>query len=592
MSVSVFEHTQFVYLGNELYAAGLYGHAREFFLLAASGEGSSEIELRLGQCENRMGEALQAERRARRLLQRHERVAAVWLLLIECLIAQGALKAALCACNQALLCAPEDSRVYSALGLVSEQSGQLESAFDAYRKAFALDSGDSSKLSTLVSIKRRLCDWEGLPELSQRLRACVARGVDDIPPFAFLAEGATAAEELVCAQSFARRFIINHAPLPSQHSSAQGSLRIGFVSHGFGEHATTILTSSFFEHLQRLGAQVHLFATNVDHGSAPRRRLQNAVQELHDVAGQTLYAITERIRSTGVDVLVDLDGYSKGAIPRVFALRCAPVQVNWLGYPGTSGAPYMDYVVADRFVLPESMRQHFSEAVAYLPRCFQPSDPARRVGNPLPRDVYELPAQGVVYACFNGSFKINPRSFTRMLRVLAQVPGSALWMLKGDGRASERLRSAAKAFGIDPARLIFTEKKIHLVYLACFHHVDLFLDTEHYNAHTTASDALWAGCPVLTRPGDTFATRVAGSLNHHLGVSECNVDSDDAFVAEAVRYGLDAQARKALRAKVDRRRSESGLFDMEAYARDFVMLLDRLVADRRSIGSSEISLAS
>ena len=583
MSVEVLEPTKLVGLGNELYAAELYTHAREIFSLATSGDTSPEIELRLGQCESRMGKVLDAERRARRLLQRYERVTAVWLLLAGCLIAQEAFKAALWACNQALTRTPGDARIYSVLGLVFEHLGDFESARDAYHMTVALDPNDPVGLSTLVFVKRKLCDWDGLDELSERLQGCIARGADDVSPFLFLGEGASPAQELTCARTFARRFtkVINPVSSQPRRSVTHGPLRVGFVSHKFGEHAGTILTSAFFEQLQRLGPEIHLVATSTDRGSAPRRRLQNAVHRFHNMAGRTPYEIAEQIRSTEIGVLIDLDGYGRGAVPRVFAQHCASIQVNWLGYPGTSGAPYMDYVIADRFVLPESMRPCFSETVAYLPRCFQPSDPTRRVSNPPSREACGLPRVGVVYACFNASFKINPRSFTRMLRVLNEVPDSVLWLLKGNGQASERLCKAAKEFGIDPSRLIFMGRKNHSAYLACFRHADLFLDTEHYGAHTTASDALWAGCPVLTRPGETFATRVAGSLNYHLGVSECNVDSDDIFVAEAVRYGMDVQARSALRAKVDRMRRESGLFDMAAYARDFLALLDRLVANHR-----------
>lgn len=571
-------------LGNELYAAELYDRARECFLLAAIDDGSPGIELRLGQCENRLGEATHAERRARRLLQRHEFVVSAWLLLAESLIAQEAFKAALHACNQAIAHVPGDARVYSVLGLVFERLGDVESARDAYHMAVELNPDNPAGLSTLVFIKRKLCDWKGLDELGARLQACVAHDAGDVSPFAFMAEGATPAQELACARAFARRFaqLTDRVAAWPRRYVAHEPLRIGFVSYKFGEHACTILTSAFLEQLQRLGPQVHLFATNADRGSAPRRRLQKTVHQLHDMARRNPYEIAERIRATGIDVLIDLDGYGKEAVPRVFALRCAPIQAGWVGYPCTSGAPYMDYVIADRFVLPESLRRYFSEKVVYLPRCFQPSDPTRHVRNPLPREACGLPDRGVVYACFNAGFKINPRSFARMLRVLNQVPGSVLWLLRGDGRASERLCDAAKALGVDASRLVFMDKKSHSKYLACFRHVDLFLDTEHYGAHTVASDALWAGCPVLTRPGETFAQRVAGSLNHHLGINECNVDSDEAFVAEAVRYGLDAQARAVLRAKVDLGRRESGLFDMAAYARDFLTLLGQLVAEHRT----------
>jgi predicted O-linked N-acetylglucosamine transferase (SPINDLY family) len=257
-------------------------------------------------------------------------------------------------------------------------------------------------------------------------------------------------------------------------------------------------------------------------------------------------------------------------------MRPAPVQVNWLAYPGTSGAPWIDAVLADAFVLPDALAPHFSERVVRLPRCFQPSDTARAIPPAPPRVDCGLPDDAVVYCCFNNSYKLNPRSVARALAVLRAVPDSVLWLLSGPGRADQRLRAFAQSQGVDPARLVFMAKQPHAEYLARLQQADLFLDTEPYNAHTTASDAIWAGCPVLTRPGDTFAARVAGSLNHHLGLPELNVDSDEAFVARAVALGRDHGARRALRERVARQRDASGLFDMRGFARDFARVVGGL----------------
>ena len=237
---------------------------------------------------------------------------------------------------------------------------------------------------------------------------------------------------------------------------------------------------------------------------------------------------------------------------------------------------WIDAVLADAFVLPDALAPHFSERVVRLPRCFQPSDTARAIPPAPPRVDCGLPDDAVVYCCFNNSYKLNPRSVARALAVLRAVPGSVLWLLSGPGRGDERLRAFAHANGVDPARLVFMAKQPHAEYLARLQHADLFLDTEPYNAHTTASDAIWAGCPVLTRPGETFAARVAGSLNHHLGLPGLNVDTDAAFVARAVELGRDRDARRALRARVARQRDASGLFDMQGFARDFARVVAEL----------------
>ena len=257
-------------------------------------------------------------------------------------------------------------------------------------------------------------------------------------------------------------------------------------------------------------------------------------------------------------------------------MRPARVQVNWLAFPGTSGAPWIDYVLADAFVLPPALAPHFSETVLRMPRCFQPSDTSRRVESPPPRETLGLPVQGTVFCCFNNSYKLNPRSMQRIFSVLRDTPQSVLWLLSGPGQADARLRQAAQTAGIAPARLVFMPKQPHALYLANLRHADLFLDTHPYNAHTTTSDALWAGCPVLTVPGETFPSRVAGSLNHHLGMEGMNAADDTQFVAIATRLGNSAADLAAAKARLQECKSGSGVFDMQAFAADFLHAAQRM----------------
>jgi predicted O-linked N-acetylglucosamine transferase (SPINDLY family) len=328
-----------------------------------------------------------------------------------------------------------------------------------------------------------------------------------------------------------------------------------------------------------MGADLHLFCTGPNDGTAYRDRLE-AAAPVHDVAGLDVPGFADKVRSLGVDVLVDLDGYSRERLPSVFALRPALLQLAWLGFPGTTGADFFDYVVADRFVLPQALSKHFTEPVAWLPRCYQPNDPTRIVPEPLPRKAYGLPEGGMVFVCFNAAQKLNPSSFSRMLEVLKAVPDSVLWLLEGPGGGRQRLCNAAAAAGVGAHRLVFMPRSGHADYLAAYRHADLFLDTEHYNAHTTASDAMWAGCPVLTKPGDTFASRVAGSLNHHAGLAELNAADDADFVAKAMRFATDESYRSTVTSRLRWARSHSSLFDPSGFASDFLTLVDRLLADR------------
>lgn len=468
---------------------------------------------------------------------------------------------------------PEHPGIALWLGHALEDAGDAEGAAAAYRRAHTLLPGEPYIAAQRLAWQRRLCDWQDLDALARQVRDAVARGQGAVEPFAFLSEDASAAEQLACARLRAAQIAASVRMLPATRVRASGPLQIGFLSNGFAAHPTGLLTVALFEQLQHhADLQVHLFALNRDDGSAIRQRLAGSTR-LHEVAGVRHADIAARIRAAAIDVLFDLRGWGGGGTPEVLAQRPAPLQVNWLAYPGTSGAPWIDAVLADAFVLPAAMESHFSERVLRLPRAFQPSDNTRLLTAAPTRAECGLPPDGVVFCCFNNSYKLNPRSMARAFQVLHGVPHSVLWLLSGPGRADQRLRDAARAAGLDPARLVFMAKQPHPVYLARYARADLFLDTHPYNAHTTASDALWAGCPVLTCPGDTFAARVAGSLNHHLGLPGMNVTDDAAFVRTAIALGNDPQALAALRATLVAARASSGLFDMAGFADDLAALL-------------------
>lgn len=495
---------------------------------------------------------------------------------------QGRFDEAARALAQAAAAAPRHPGIALWLGHALEDAGQPEAAMDAYERAHALAPDEPYIAAQLLNWRRRLCDWRGLEALSRQVRRAVAEGRPGVEPFAFLSEDADAAEQLACARLRAGAVAAQVGALPPPGARAAGPLRLGFLSNGFGAHPTGLLTVAFFEALHRRGRPAQLFALDAADGSAIRARLQ-AAATLHDVAGRDHAQVAARIRQADIDVLFDLRGWGGGGAPEVLALRPARRQVNWLAYPGTSGAPWIDAVLADRFVLPAALAAHFSERVLYLPRAFQPSDTTRAVAAPPPRAACGLPergpgTQGFVFCCFNNGYKLNPRSVGRLLEVLRQVPGSVLWLLAAPGRADERLRRSAAAAGVAPERLVFLARQAHAGYLARYRHADLFLDTSPYNAHTTASDALWAGCPVLTVPGTTFAARVAGSLNHHLGLASMNAADDAAFVATAVALAHAPARLDAVRETLAARRRDSGVFDMDGFADDFLATIDAFAA--------------
>jgi predicted O-linked N-acetylglucosamine transferase (SPINDLY family) len=581
-------------LGNALRARGDALGARDAYAAATRAQPEHiGAWCNLAAAQLAVGEAQAAEASARRAIALAPGHPEALFVLGHALAARHQYAEASAAYGAAESSAPNDARFPYQVGLMAEEQKQLAPAAAAHARALALDPSLDAALSQLQFLRRQLCDWNGLEALSARLRTRVAASALGISPFGFLAEDSSAAEQLHCARTHSSSIESQVAPLLARrhmrNTLGDGPLRLGFVANGFGNHPTALLIVALFEALRAHDVRLHLYSTAPDDRSALLQRVRSTAHVWRDASAMTPTTLADTIDADTIDILLDLDGYCSGAMPQAFALRPAPLRVNWLAYPGTLGAPWMDYVIADRCVLPEWLSAQFSERVAWLPRCFQPSDPTRIVGTPPPREACGLPASGIVYACLNNSYKINPASFERLLAVSRAVPGSVLWLLSAGDGADQRLRDEAARRSFDPTRLVFAPKLPHLDYLARYRHADLFLDCAPYGAHTTASDAIWAGCPVLTVPGATFASRVAASLNHHLGLPQLNACDDTEFVATAIRLGRDDDERHALRKQLAERRDASGVFDMDGYARDFVALLRRM-AERHRAGLAPASL--
>ncbi|TAN05288.1 MAG: tetratricopeptide repeat protein [Rhodanobacteraceae bacterium] len=583
---------------NALRAAGDDLRARDQYLAAlAVAPDHFGASVNLAAVELSLGALGAAETRLRGVLARQPHPQA-WLLLGHVLSRAQRYAEAEAAYAQGARLAPAVAQFPYHAGLMADEQQHFAEAIRLYRRALQLDPGLQLAEGQLLFVLRRECDWDAAAALCPRIKARALDGSGSVDPFAFLAEDATPGEQLACAraraarvvhdaQPLAHRLHFTHAPRP-----AHARLKVGFVSAGFHAHATALLTAAMFAEMGKLGdLELHLIATTPDDGRDARRRLRAAAHSFVEMPGQPVTAIAQHVNDARIDVLVDVDGWCSGGTPGVFALRPAPVQASWLAYPGTTGAPYIDYLIADDYLIPEPSRRFYSEAIAYLPRCYQPSDPSRPVGAAPPRAAFGLPAGAVVFASFNNAWKLNAASFTRMCAVLLGVKGSVLWLLDNGHAANARLREAARRRGVDPGRLVFTPPLPHLEHLARYQLADLFLDTNPYNAHTTASDAIWAGCPVLTRPGATFESRVAGSLNHFLGMPELIADDDAAFIDSAIRFGNDPPVLRALHERLAAQRALSGLFDMHAYARDFAALLHAMDARHaRGAGPAHIRL--
>lgn len=562
-------------LGNALMAAGRYPNARESYAMATHGAPEHPgLRLNLAAAELELGHYDQASVHVDEALSLHQRFDAAYAMRARIRMGQGRAAEAVQAWQIAERIAPANPQHAFAAGQALEAEEQFAAAAQAYERALKLSPDDGRIVSQLLFVRRKLCDWRGLDELSAKAKTLAGDGHSLVSPFVMLSEDVDAELQLRCATTYAQSIERQVAALRKQLAFSHAKpmpdapVRVGMVADGFNEHATGLLVVAMLEAMTGDELDIHLFATTPDDGGAIRRRLAAACT-LHDVSALRPAQLAQRIHEVGIEVLFDLNGYSGSDSAETFALRPAPVQVNWLAYPGSSGAPWMDYLLADATVLPDSLRPHVSEKLLRLARCYQPNDNTRIVAGPPSRAECGLPSEGTVFVCFNNSYKLNPTAFARFMVILQQVPDSVLWLLSGPDGTDDRLRAAAGAAGVAPERLVFQSHLPHDAYLSRYVHADLFLDTLPYNAHTTASDALWAGCPVLTCTGHTFAGRVATSLLMELGLPELACEDEDTFIAMATQLGNDRDALVTLRQHLALQRTHSSLFDMRDFAIDF-----------------------
>jgi predicted O-linked N-acetylglucosamine transferase (SPINDLY family) len=347
------------------------------------------------------------------------------------------------------------------------------------------------------------------------------------------------------------------------HPKVQGKIRLGYFSADFREHPVALLMAETFELHDRTRFELIGFSFGADAKDAVRNRVVSSFDQFLEVGEKTDAEIAALARELGIDIAVDLGGDTKDARIGIFAHRAAPVQVSYLGYPGTMGAPYLDYLLADKTVCPERNQLHYTEKLAYLPHCFMPHDSKQEIAAKLfTRQEFGLPQDGFVFCCFNHHYKINPAVFDVWMRLLTKVTGSVLWLSDGSQTVKDNLRKEASARGVDPLRLVFASRMNSLAeHLSRYRLADLFLDTLPYNAHATACDALWAGVPVLTCAGESFASRVAASLLTSIDMPELITSSLDDYEALALKLASYPAELALLTQKLAHNRCNTPLFD-------------------------------
>lgn len=474
--------------------------------------------------------------------------------------------------RRAVALEPENVDFHVNLGEALTTTEQPDHAVDALQEALRRDSAHARAHAFLLRPLLEICAWDDLDREVQLFthaweRDPAGQWLTMIMPFVSLLVPLPPGLRLEIARRYAASIaqrVAHELPLSRPARAERGKLRVGYASADFYDHATAQLTAGLFEAHDRDRFEVFAYSFGMDDNSACRKRLVAAFDSFVEVAREPARATAQRIADDGIDILIDLKGYTAGCRPEIFALRPAPIQASYLGYPGSTGANFIDYAIADRVVLPKHDWTSFTERPVWMPVCYQANDRHRPIaGRVASRTEYGLPETGFVFCSFNSHNKIERHMFHAWMRILAAVPGSVLWLLRGHGE--RRLRLAAAAAGVDPDRLRFTAKLPNPEHLARHRLADLFLDTHYVNAHTTASDALWAGLPVLTLPGPTFAGRVAASLLHAVCLPELIVRDISEYTTRAVQLALDSDRLREVRVTLAANRLTTPLFDTAAF---------------------------
>jgi protein O-GlcNAc transferase len=472
--------------------------------------------------------------------------------------------------DRALALAPDLADDWFNRGTALIAVGRYEEAIASFKHAVALepalDAADVLRAPLFLS-KLRICDWTSLQDDAAQLLRTIRERRPLSVPFASLMIPSSPADQLQCARRYVQEQPA-YPPIWRGEIYAHERIRVAYLSADFREHATAYLTAGLFEHHDRSRFEVTGISFGEDDHSPARRRLEDAFDRFIDVRSSSDGDIAELLRRLEIDIAVDLMGFTKDARLNVLARRPAPIQVNYLGYPATMGAGYIDYMIADSTVVPEDESLFYAEQVVRLPGAYQVNDDKRQIGSYTPaRHECGLPDAAFVFCCFNNTQKHTPVFFDIWMRLLKATENSVLWLLDGGPAASANLRSAAEQRGVSPRRLIFAPKLVLPEHLARHRQADLFLDTLPYNAHTTASDALWAGLPLVTCLGETFAGRVAASLLKAIGLEELITRSLAEYEALALRLAQEPADLAAIKDRLARNRHTYPLFDTARFTR-------------------------
>jgi predicted O-linked N-acetylglucosamine transferase (SPINDLY family) len=476
---------------------------------------------------------------------------------------------AFAAFDKALALQPELANAWFGRGNVFNDLKRHEEAANAYAMVLKLDPQHPFTKGRFLHQRMLSCNWKGVDALVAEIDDDIFSSRPSAEPFGWQGVSKSQRSLQLCAEIFNRETYPERAQGATGTRAANHSkIRVGYSSGELREQATSHLIVGVLEQHDRSRFEVYAIDNGWDDQSAIRKRINASVQKVIDIRGLTDKSAAAAITQNEIDILINLNGYFGEERNGVFAQRPAPIQVNYLGFPGTLAAPYMDYIIADEVVVPPDQKEFYTEKIVYLPNCYQANDRKKAIGtHEFTRVECGLPEKATVFCCFNNNYKILPDVFDTWMRILGRTNDSALWLTEDNAAAAENLRKEAIARGINAQRLVFAKRLPLADHLARHRLADLFLDTSPYNAHTTASDALWAGLPLLTQIGETFAGRVGASLLNAIGLPELIASTSQEYEALAIELANNPEKLAVIKEKLANNRLTTPLFDTQSFTR-------------------------
>jgi len=564
-----------IYKGDSLYQLADYKSALSCYKkVQQSAPNHHNVLYKIGATLRQSGRLIEAANALREVIRHEARDYAAINMLGSTLYDMHDLIGALCEFNRAVAVRSDFLEAWANKALTEERLKMHRESARSYMKCNELSPSKNFYLGRSHHQKMIVCDWKDYNQLVYALQHGVENGDEVAEPFGY--QGVATSEEslLSCAKIFSERYFpesnfnVNHNPVPTV------KIRLAYLCGEFRDHATSHLMIGVWESHQKDYFELIALDNGFDDGSKYRERILKCFDKIIDISALSDVETAQIINEMRVDMLVNLNGFFGKGRMGVFAMRPCPIQVNLLGFPGTLGANYIDYIVADSTVIPPTSIGNYVEKVAYLPHPYQPNDDKREISTKiLERSEFGLPENGFVFCCFNNPYKITPKVFSAWMGILKGVKGSCLWLIEDNGDAPRNLGKEAEEAGVDPRRLVFSRRTNQADHLARHRLADLFLDTLPYNAHTTASDSLWAGTPVLTIVGNTFPGRVASSLLKSLKLDELICKNTKEYVDKAILFGNRPDVMSEIKSRLLRNIEESALFKTKSYASNLDLLL-------------------